>query len=214
MTGLIGPDGAGTLAIWVAAVATLVAWSVLAGAHRPFTWAQRLLAGLLTGYLALIAIREVLVPRLIEPLLADPAGRPLLWLALLLAAGMAAARWLPRWAGALPIAVLVGATAAFALSGAMVGTVLPQLAGILPAAGASGTALAGGVATAAIASLVLLAFLHGRPAARGLAGPAVAGRWAILVGVGAWLGFLVLGRLTLLVDRLAFLAVDWLGLGR
>ena len=202
------------VATWVAAAATLVTWSILVGARRPFTWSQRLLAGLLTGYLALLAIREVLVPRLVLPLVADPAGHPVLWLALLLAGLLVAGRWLPRWVGAVPIAVLVGATAAFALAGAMVGTVLPQATAVVPVSGASGLAMLGPAASALVASLVLLAFLHGRPHGRVLGVLSSAGRWLILGGVGAWLGYLVLSRLTLLTDRLDFLAAEWLGLGR
>ena len=214
MTELFGSDGAGAVAVWVAALVTLLTWSILVGARRPFTWTQRLLAGMLTGYLALLAIREVLVPRLLAPLAGDPVGHPLLLLALLLAGMLVAARWLPRWVGAVPVAILVGATAAFALGGAMVGTVLPQMIGLLPATGASPAALAAGAGSVAVASLVLLAFLHGRSQGRVLGALAAAGRWVILGGVGAWLGYLVLSRLVLLSDRLAFLATDWLGLGR
>lgn len=214
MSGLFGPDGGGTLAIWVAAIATLLTLSILVGARRPFTWTQRLLAGLLTGYLALLAIREVLLPRLIEPLASDPGGRPLLLVALLLAGMLVGARWLPRWVGAIPIAVLIGATAAFALGGAMVGTVLPQVIGLLPTTASDGAGWLGGILSALIASLVLLAFLHGPARGRYVDALGGAGRWLILGGVGAWLGYLVLSRVVLLSDRLAFLATDWLGLGR
>ncbi|MEO8245713.1 MAG: hypothetical protein ABI622_01215 [Chloroflexota bacterium] len=214
MTDLIGPDGGGTLATWVAAIATLLTWSILVGARRPFTWTQRLLAGMLTGYLALLAIREVIVPRLISPLAGDPAGHPLLLLGLLLAGMLVAGRWLPRWVGAVPVAILVGATAAFALGGAMVGSVLPQIVGLLPAPGAGPAMAAGAVISVAVASLVLLAFLHGRSQGRVVGALGAAGRWVMLGGVGAWLGYLVLSRLVLLSDRLAFLATDWLGLGR
>ena len=214
MTDLIGPDGAGALATWVAAIATLLTWSILVGARRPFTWTQRLLAGMLTGYLALLGIREVLVPRLVVPLVGDPAGHPLLLLALLLAGMLVAGRWLPRWVGAVPVAILVGATAAFALGGAMVGTVLPQVLGLLPPRGAAPAIVAGAVGSVAVASLVLLAFVHGRSQGRVLGALGAGGRWVILAGVGAWLGYLVLSRLVLLSDRLAFLATDWLGLGR
>lgn len=166
MIELFSPDAAGALATWVAAAATILTWSILIGARRPFTWTQRLLAGMLTGYLALLAIREVLVPRVLTPLADDPAGHPLLLLAMLLAVMLVAARWLPRWVGAMPVSILVGATAAFALSGAMVGTVLPQVVGLLPAPGADPAALAGAVGSVVVASLVLLALLHGRSEGR------------------------------------------------
>jgi hypothetical protein len=36
----------------------------------------------------------------------------------------------------------------------------------------------------------------------------------MLGGLGVWLGYLVVSRLVLLADRVAFLVVDWLGIGR
>lgn len=212
VTGLFSADGAGTAAVWVAAVATLLAWSILVGARRPFVWSQRLLAGLLTGYLALIAIREVLLPRLLVPLAEDPGGRPLLLVALVLAAALLASRWLPRPVGALPVAIIIGATAAFALGGAIVGSVQPQLVALVPTG--SGAGLLWGAVTAVIAALVLIAFLHGRSSGRVATALAGSGRWLMLAGIGAWLGYLALSRLVLLTDRLAFLTGDWLGLGR
>jgi hypothetical protein len=40
------------------------------------------------------------------------------------------------------------------------------------------------------------------------------GRWLLIGGIGGWLGFLLVSRLGLLVDRVAFLLNGWLGLGR
>ncbi len=214
MTGLVDLGDGGAVALWVAALATLVTWSILFGVNRPFRWSQRLLAGLATGYLALIAIREVIVPGLVEPLLAAPAEHPALWIALGLGIVLLGARWLPPAIGALPIAVLLGATAAFALGGAIVGTVIPQLAGVALYPSATGGALSSGIVAAITAVLVLLAFVHGQPRSRAVAGLAGAGRWIMLGGLGVWLGYLIVARLALLADRVGFLVVDWLGIGR
>ena len=214
MTGLVDAGSGGVLAMWVAAAATILTWSILVGARRPFGWSQRLLAGLATGYLILIAIREVLVPRLVAPLLTAPAEHPELWLASVGGLLLVGARWLPPAAGALPVAVLLGATAAFALGGAVVGTVMPQLSAVTLTPSPTGGALASGVVASIVAALVLLAFLHGQPRSRAMAGMAGAGRWIMLGGLGVWLGYLVVSRLALLTDRVAFLVVDWLGIGR
>ncbi len=213
MTGLF-PDGmAGTLATWSAALVTIGVWAYLAGERRIFRLAQHLLAGLATGYLVLLAIREVLVPRLVEPL---AAGTPnvLLWLAPLPVAAMIGAAWLPRRVVALPVAVLVAATAAFALGGAVAGTLMPQLGAAVIAPGQGADALIGAGLAALITALVLLAFLHGAPRSRLVAGAAGAGRWLLIGGIGGWLGFLMVSRLSLLVDRVGFLLNGWLGLGR
>ncbi len=213
MNGLLEGGAPGVVGTTVAALVTLAVWSYLAGERRLFSWAQYLLAGLATGYLLVLSVREVLVPQLVSPLLADP-GRLELWPALAGVAVLAVARWLPRGIGALPIAFLVAATAAFALGGAVVGTLLPQTASALLDDGQSVGALANAVIGLVISLLVLVVFLHGSPRGRLVAGAAGIGRWLLVGGIGGWIGFLLVSRLALLVDRLRFLLVDWLGLGR
>ena len=213
MNGFLGTDIAGTAATWVAALVTIVVWSYLLGERRLFRLAQHLLAGLATGYLVLLAVREVLLPRALEPLGRDPAGNVLLLPALVLVGALAGAHWLPRQVVALPVAVLVGGTAAFALGGAVVGTLLPQLAASVLRPGEPLT-VANGVIGLGITGLVLLSFLHGVPRSRITGAAAGAGRWLLIGAVGGWLGFLLVSRLALLVDRLGFLLGDWLGVAR
>jgi hypothetical protein len=213
MTGLT-PDGlAGTLATWVAALATLVVFGHLFGERRLFPLAQLLLAGLLTGYLVVLAVGEVLVPRLIEPLLAAPAERLDLWPGLVLVVVLAGASYLPRPAVAVPVAVVVGGLAAFALGGAVVGTLLPQVAAGIVVTGTPGE-VAVGLGSLVLTAVVAVGFLHGVPRGATLAAASGAGRWLLVGGLGGWLGYLLVSRLALLVDRLAFLLFDWLGSGR
>ena len=214
MTGFASADAAGVMATWVAALATVAAWSYFAGATRVFRLAQYLLAGLATGYLVVLAVDEVLVPDLLRPLFTDPAGRPLLWLALLLAGLLAGVRWLPARVVAVPVSLLVAGTAAFALGGAVVGTVLPQLGAAMLPSGATQAGLLNGSISIAITVLVLLGFLHGVRRRRITAGAASAGRWLLVGGLGGWLGFLLVSRLAVLVDRVDFMLGDWLGLLR
>jgi hypothetical protein len=212
VNGLFGTEAIDQAATWAAALATLVVLGGLFGERRLFAWSQHLLAGLATGYLGLLAITEVIVPRLAEPLAADPGGRPDLVLGLGLVAVTAATPWIPRIVGAVPLSIAIGALAAFALGGVVVGTLLPQLAAAVarPESGVAAT-LAGAGATV-VTGLVLLAFLHGTPRGRSLTVAASTGRWLLLAGIGGWLGYLLLSRLVLLIDRLAFLLGDWLGL--
>jgi hypothetical protein len=213
VSGLLGGGIPGIVGTTAAALLTLVVWSYLAGERRLFVWAQHLLAGLATGYLLVISVREVLLPHLVSPLLVDPAAFGL-WPALVGVVALALARWLPRGAVALPIAVLVAGTAAFALGGAVVGTLLPQIAAGLLTNGASVPALVNAVLSLIISVLVLLVFLHGAPRGRLVASAAGVGRWLLIGGLGGWIGFLLVSRLALLVDRLRFLLVDWLGIVR
>lgn len=214
MTDFFADGLAGMVATWVGALLTIGVWAYLVGERRVFRLAQHLLAGLATGYLVLLSVREVLLPRLLEPLIADPAANPLLWPALALTAALAGARWLPRPVVAVPVAALVAGTAAFALGGAVVGTLLPQMAASVPAPELQPADLLNAVVGLIITVLVLVAFLHGVPRGRLLMVSAASGRWLLLGGIGGWLGFLLVSRLTLLVDRVAFLLGDWLGIIR
>ena len=214
MNGFFGTDTADVVATWVAAGVTLIVLGGMLGERRAFAWTQHLFAGLLTGFLALVAVTEVLVPWLLAPLLADPAGRPELWLALAHVGSAAGVPWLPRSNTAVPLSIAIGALAAFALVGAVVGTLLPQLVVTAPVSGDTGLATGIGIAGAVVTALVLLSFLHGTPRGRAIGIAAKGGRWLLLAGIGGWLGYLLFSRLVLLVDRIGFLLVDWLGVGR
>lgn len=214
MNGLFAADLGGTLGTWVGALATIAVWSHLVGERTVFRLLQYLLAGLATGYLALLAIREVLIPRLVVPLATDPAHNPLLLLGLAACLVLGGAAWLPHRLVAPLAGLVVGASAAFALGGAVVGTVLPQLGAGLVGREPGGSGLANGLLALVITILVLMAFLRGRPQGRLAGRAAVLGRWLLVGGIGAWLGFLLVTRLALLVDRVGFLLGDWLGLLR
>ncbi|HEY6607702.1 MAG TPA: hypothetical protein VI277_00755 [Candidatus Limnocylindria bacterium] len=214
MSGLVGDTGADQAATLVAALATLVVFGGLFGERRLFGWSQHLFAGLITGYLVLLAITEVIVPRLVAPLVADPVARPELWLGIGLVVTAAGAPWLPRLVAAVPVSIAIGAVAAFALGGAVIGTILPQLAASVARPDEEAVVTAVSAAAAVVSGLVLIGFIHGTPRGRMLAGASAAGRWLMLGGIGGWIGYLLLSRLVLLVDRISFLLIDWLGLGR
>lgn len=214
MTGLLESGPAEVAATWLAAVATLVVLGGLVGERRLFGWSQHLLAGLATGYVALLALDAVIRPRLVEPLAAGGAGRMELWLGLLLVVVAAGAPWLPRVVSAVPVSVALGGLAAFAFGGAVIGTLLPQLAVAAAAPAATPVEAVAGIGAAAITGLVLVSFVHGIPRGRLLGGAAGIGRWLLLAGIGGWLGYLLFSRLLLLLDRVAFLLGDWLGVGR
>lgn len=214
MSGLYGAEIVDVVATWVAALVTLVVLGGMLGERRLFGWSQHLLAGLATGFLALIAITEVIVPRLVTPMADGGADRPELWLGLALVGATAGAPWLPRIVGAVPISLVIGSLSAFALGGAVIGTILPQLVATTAAGGGSTAALVTGLVAAAVTGLVLVGFLHGVPRGRALSTASAAGRWLLVAGIGGWLGYLLLSRLVLLLDRISFLLGDWLGVGR
>ena len=214
MSGFFGDDTAGMVATWVAALVTIVVLGGLLGERRLFGWTQHLLAGLATSFLALLAVTEVVGPRVVEPLAADPGGRLELWLGLALVGTAAGAPWLPRTVAIVPLAIIIGALAAFALGGAVIGTLLPQLAAVVLVPEESPAAMVAGGAMAVVSALVLFGFIHGMPRGRIGSSAASLGRWLLLAGLGGWLGYLLFSRLLLLLDRIGFLLGDWLGIGR
>lgn len=214
MNGLFGAETVDMVATWVAAIVTIVVLGGLFGERRMFGWTQHLLAGLATGFLALIAISEVILPRLVTPIADGGADRLELWLGLALVGVTAGAPWLPRIVAAVPLSLAIGSLAAFALGGAVIGTALPQLVAAVAVDRGNAVSVGAGVAAAGITALVLLGFLHGVPRGRVLAAASSAGRWLLVAGIGGWLGYLILSRLVLLLDRVGFLLGDWLGVGR
>src|SRR5512141_219524 len=97
------------IGVWVGALFTLLVFSYLLGDTPLFRFAQAVFVGVTVGYATVIAIYLVLIPRLVQPLLANPIGNwpvfiPLLLGVLLLLKGRTA--WAPL--ASLPVAFLFG----------------------------------------------------------------------------------------------------------
>lgn len=114
---------------------TIMVLSYLIGDNAFFRLAVHIFIGLTAGYLAVLLIRHVLLPGLIQPLLEEPGQSQLrlilpVVLILLLALGQA-----PRlsWLGRIPLAYLAGVTAALVIGGAVFGTLIPQTRGVINA---------------------------------------------------------------------------------
>jgi hypothetical protein len=113
----------------VAALLTIMVLSYLVGDNPLFRTAVHIFVGVLGGYAGALAVRSVLVPRLVTPLLTGGASAitPLLilsWLLvilLVLKVSPATAPW-----GSLPVALMVGVGAGLVVGGAIMGTLLPQ----------------------------------------------------------------------------------------
>lgn len=110
-------------------VLTLLVFSFLLGDNPFFRFVSALLIGITAGYLLVVIIYQVVLARLVVPLLQSPRSAivPLLLSALLLT------KLSPRLArlGNLPMALLVGVGAAVAVGGAVLGTLFPQVKGAL-----------------------------------------------------------------------------------
>ncbi len=121
------------LADWIGAflgfVLTLLVFSYLIGDNPLFRITLHMFIGVSAGFAAVIAIYNVILPRLIDPLFMSDRGEQVLALFPLILAGLLFSKISPRFAfiGNLPMAYLVGVSAAAAIGGAVTGTLIPQV---------------------------------------------------------------------------------------
>jgi hypothetical protein len=108
---------------------TLMVFSYLIGDNPLFRITMHIFIGVAAAFAVVIAIENVIFPRLIEPFFNDNTGGLLLAVVPLILAGLLLFKISPRFAfvGSLPTAFLVGISAAAAIGGAVTGTLIPQV---------------------------------------------------------------------------------------
>lgn len=170
----------------VGAVLTLLIFSYLWGDNPLYRLALHLFIGTLVGYSFGIVIREVFVGLVLTQLLTNPLAVivPLVLGMLLLFKGF------PRQAyvGNFSVAFLVGVGVAVAMSGALLGTLVPQVGAtsraLSPASlQASGASLLDGLLIVVGTTCTLMVFAFTAQKERGLAGV-----WARIVRLAAGIG--------------------------
>lgn len=117
------------LASIAAFLITIMILSYLVGDNPVFRVAVNVFVGVAAGYVAAVAWWQVLLPRLLVPLLAGPASsRAMLAVPLLLSGLMLMKAWPPlSRLGSPALGLLVGVASAVAVGGAIQGTLVPQL---------------------------------------------------------------------------------------
>jgi len=108
-------------------ILTLLIFSYLIGDNPLFRIAVYIFIGVSSGYAAVVVWHYVLMPKLIQPLVSNPNQNVLLAIPFVLSLSLWA-KLSPRisWLGSFAMALLVGVGAATALSGAVIGTLIPQ----------------------------------------------------------------------------------------
>lgn len=218
--------GLDVIEIWVAFVLTLMVFSFLLGDNPLYRLAEHLFVGTAAGYAVVVAYHSILRPRLVRPLMDDPAVHwylliPLLLGLLLLGKGRRSSGWM----GNTTMGLLFGVGAALAIGGALLGSLAPQVAATWLSVNPDHYPEAGwvGVVNAALVVLgttgAFLYFYYGEPRGSKM-GRAWAGfrrfwgrvgHWFILAALGAIFANTVVARLSLLVGRMRFL-LDTLGI--
>lgn len=219
-----GLDGIGT---WLAVVLTLFVFSYLLGDNALYRLAEHIFVGAAVGYVVVIAVQNVLLPKLFQPFLAALWGGdwqqlqlllfPLLLGLLLLTKAFPRVRAV-SWLGSLAVAVLLGVGAALAIGGALLGTLWPQVNAAaditrqVPRYGWWLGVFSGLAALVGSTGVLLhLSFSSGGEGwlarqRRGLVRIwGGVGRWFIVVTFGALLATTFVSRLSFLVARFQFL---------
>ena len=173
--------------IWTIAsfLLTLMVFSYLFGDNPVFRFVSALLIGVSAGYFFVILVFQVILPRLVAPILAGTT----ITLVPLLLSGLLLLKLSPRLAkfGNISMAFLVGTGAAVAIGGVLLGTLIGQMKGAIAAFGAqSSTPLyvileASFMLLGTVASLVYFNF-GARNTAKG--GP----KRGILTAIVSWIG--------------------------
>lgn len=203
--------------VWtlVGLVLTLCIFSYLFGDNIIFRFATALLIGVSAGYFAVVIVFQVLLPKLVVPLVRGETAA----LVPLFLSGLLLTKLSPRMAryGNLSMAVLVGAGAAIAIGGAALGTIFSQTKGAIASFGPqvnhdNGLALLEGVFMILGTISVLAYFNFG---ARETAAGSLRRTWPsiVLSGIGQLFIALTLGAvfagvlsaaITALVERTGF----------
>jgi len=175
-----------TAGVVVGAVLTLLIFSYLLGDNPLYRLTLHIFVGALVGYSLGIVLREVFVGMVLAQLLSNPLAVvfPLVLGILLLFKGF------PRQAyvGNFSTAYLVGVGTAVALSGALQGTIVPQVEATGRALSSASlqlpfSGLLDGLLVVVGTTCTLMAFTFTAQGQRGLAGA-----WAQIVKVVAWVG--------------------------
>lgn len=203
---------------------TLLVFSYLFGDNALFRLVIHLFIGVASGYAAVVAWYNVVWPQLLLPLIAGSQAERLLLIVPLVLAALLLFKASPRFSrlGNPAVAVLLGAGAATAIGGAVLGTIFPQAEAAInlfdletaaPAAGNLWVALVKG-SVLLIGTLTTLIYFHfgvrwrpGQPASRPEWVEFLS--WVGQIFIAITLGMLFAGvytaALTALVERIHFI---------
>jgi hypothetical protein len=197
---------------------TLMVFSYLIGDNPLFRIAVYLFIGVASGYAAVVVWHYVLIPKLFQPL---ATLNPLAFVPLVFGISLLA-KLSPRisWMGSFAMAVLVGAGAATAVGGALLGTLLPQaqaaIDGFDVLSAGSGLQVASRLLEGVImlgGTVFTLASFHfsasraadGAPKRNALLeGIAAVGRIFIAITFGVLFAGVYMSALTAMIERLSF----------
>ena len=214
--------------LWMAVgfLLTLFIFSYIFGDNLFFRIAVYLFIGAAAGYALVLVVYQVIIPRLVTPIVLGTNAEMLKVLPPAVLSLLLLTKFSPRLSrlGNLPMAILTGVGAAVAVGGALVGTTVPQIVALwnvfeheslskLVTAGNTHVGLAAALLLL-LGSITSLAYFHFTINGKRSDGKhpawleAVAGIGKVFIGItlGAVFAAVLLSSLTALAERLTFIA--------
>lgn len=204
------------LGVWVAALLTLCILSFLYRDNPLYKVAEHIFVGVSTGYLVVIAIRDALWRDVYEPLFTAPRTEYIVILPAILGLCLFL-RYSDKLApiSRVPVAFFVGVTAGTWIPNYIEGYIIQHTgATIVPLFGA-GTGWVESINNLIIligVLSVLVYFFFSVPHRGAVRGVARTGTIYLMLFFGAAFGYTVMGRVSILIGRMRFLLIEWLGL--
>jgi len=199
------------LGIWIAAICTLAMYSILYRENVVFRLFEHIFIGLATGYGIYVVITQVLWPKWWTPLVEQGKWY---WVFALLMGTMFYTVYSKRlsWMNRLAVGIFMGMSAGLGVVG-FITELVPQLSysfkplwtSTRPYIEVNNVVFF--VTLIAVMSYFFFSFEQRNPVVKG---SARLGRWLLMVAFGAIFGNTVMGRMSLLIDRLEFLLRQWL----
>ncbi len=125
---ILPPSAGDAIGVFISAVLTIMVFTYIFGDNLFFRLAQHILIGTVAAYAVVVAVHQVLLDRLLLPMMARPETEwPLIFPLILGVLLWAKARPYTAWLGNIAIGFMLGVGAALGISGALLGTLLPQL---------------------------------------------------------------------------------------
>ncbi|MCX6835759.1 MAG: hypothetical protein NTW07_11640 [candidate division Zixibacteria bacterium] len=197
--------------IWLVAFFTLALFSFMYRDNPIYRVAEHIFAGLTAGYQVGLIWDTIIVQQLWQPMLGGQWWKFLPGFLGIVMFARLSSKW--SWLSRTSLAFVMGTTAGIFLISELHGRVLPQMRDtMLPLSGGDGfgaTLLSVVVVVGVLSTLVYFYFSKEHTGALGIT--ARVGIWFIMIAFGAHFGYTVMGRVSLLIGRVQFLIVDWIG---
>jgi hypothetical protein len=209
------------IGIWLAAILTLAIYSFLYKDNPVYRVAESLLVGVSVGFLLVVTFDTTLIPKAIDPLVANFSGNikflSLLFILIPVILGLLMfARFVPRfaWLSRVALALYIGFGAGASIPANMQSLILKQIEAtirpFLTINSAWGLFNAFVILLGLISTICYFFFSKAHTGKFGYV--AKTGTYFLMIFFGATFGYTVMARISLLIGRITFLLKDWLHL--